>query len=344
MIWLLLIALSFVLYSFSIPLFITSLIWSLFTGFIHYRILERGKNYAWRSVYFILLSLFFILGFRLLATEETPAPYCHIGLTGNIIHTFYSQLLSIIHSVWWKYGALSAGLFWLAVLFINGGGFCSYVCFFGGIDEGFSRILKKPLITLPSSKRFREFQFASLLFFSFISFTAFEPVFCLWICPFKLTDGILNPEAPVWLIQVFLYIITGSVFLVILPLLTKKRTFCSIICPFGALYPLLHRLNPYKMKIDGGKCSRCRECLQACPSFAIEEDKEGIRINRYCTLCGKCIEVCSRNAIKTTLFTKRESSLAVTVSMALGGSISLFIVPRAVMRLIEWAAGLFRVL
>ncbi len=333
-------ALSFTLYLYMWQLLVPSILWSMFIGFIHNRILSTGKVYSYRSIYFIILAVSFIAGFRLTSVEVTQTPYCHIGIAGNLIHTLYNQILAITNSSWGRFGALSAGLLWLAVILINGGGFCSYACFFGGIDEGFSGILKKPLIRLPQTKRFREFQIASLLFFAFISFTSVEAVFCTWLCPLKVTNHILNPEAPAWLIQNILYISTGAVFLVGLPLLTKKRTFCSIICPFGALPPLLYRINPYKMSVDDTKCTGCKKCLAACPSFAIEEAGDKVKINRYCTLCGKCLETCSGGAIKTTLFHKRESFLMATVSLAIGGGISLFIFPAAVMNLVEWTIKL----
>lgn len=315
---------------------IIALLWSLFISGTHYMILNTGRIYMYRSFYFIILAAAFILGFRLTANESTLSPYCHIGLAGNIIHTLYNQFLAVINSTWARFGSLSIGFLWLLVIVINGGGFCSYTCFFGGIDEGFSRLLKKPLIHLPPSKKFREFQIASLIFFAFISFTSIEPIFCLWVCPLKTTNTILNPESPAWLVQNILYISIGLASLVVMPILTKKRTFCSIICPFGAIPPLLARINPYKMSLDEKKCTGCGQCLQACPSFAIENFQDKIKINRYCTLCGKCLEKCAQGAIKTTLFNKKESDLMATVSLAIGGGISIFIIPKALMNLIEW--------
>jgi ferredoxin len=200
------------------------------------------------------------------------------------------------------------------------------VCFFGGIDDFFSRALKKPPLKLSGGRKWRVFQLASLVFFASMSFVYMEPLFCKWACPFKATAEILNQDSPAVALQTTVFLILGSVFLVILPLLSGKRTFCSAVCPFGAIPPLLERLNPYKVTA-GGKCTGCGTCESVCPSFAIERDEGRYRPNRYCTSCFKCVDSCPAGALRPTLFHMKESGLLPFVSMAFGGALSLFYVP-----------------
>jgi len=99
---------------------------------------------------------------------------------------------------------------------------------------------------------------------------------------------------------------------VILPILTKKRTQCSFLCPFGALLSFFHKINPFEIRIDKSKCSECKKCIQVCPVFAItDESLEKGKTNISCIRCAKCIDNCSKQAIffhikSTELFIRPE--------------------------------------
>ena len=56
---------------------------------------------------------------------------------------------------------------------------------------------------------------------------------------------------------------------VVLPLLTKKRTQCSILCPFGAMQSLLDRISPFRVAINTKACVSCGACDRACPMLAM---------------------------------------------------------------------------
>lgn len=269
--------------------------------------------------------------------EDTPGlkPSCHIGMAANLFQIMYHQFLCLMHATWFKYGALSIGVLWLLVMLTVGQGFCSWVCFFGGIDDTVSQCLKRPLIKVPSTKKVREFQLAVFVFFLLISFLSVEPIFCTWLCPFKVTNEIINPHSSTFLLQTIIFIAIGVFFLILLPLVTKKRFFCSAICPFGALPPLLDRGVPYKISIDQEKCLFCKKCLNVCPSFAIEEKGDKLMINRYCTLCYRCQGACPNNAIQTTLFHKRPSGIFRFISVIVGGVVSLLYVPSAVFHILQ---------
>ena len=74
--------------------------------------------------------------------------------------------------------------------------------------------------------------------------------------------------------------------MVVLPILTKKRTQCSLFCPLGPLQSLTNRINPFEISLDRGKCVQCMKCVAACPTFSIDE--RGVKEGRTKASCVKC--------------------------------------------------------
>lgn len=336
LIFLILSIFSFYIYSSQIKLLITAIIWAGFISILHYLIEKTSKISFYRTIFFAILTTAFLLEMHVFFNKEKSfLPYCHIGMAGTMLNILYNEYLAITNFTFFKYGALSIGILWLFVILINGGGFCSYVCFFGGIDDTLSKILKKPLIRIPPSVKIREFQLAGLIFFVLISFLYSQPIFCLWFCPLKLSDTIINPNSRTLIFQTALFISIGLIFLIILPILTRKRVFCSMICPFGALPPLIHKITPYKVTIDHNTCSKCGECMNICPSFAIIKNNDRVRISRFCTLCMRCAGACPTKSIHQTIYNKKKTSLIPFISMILAGAISLFYLPQALFHLLR---------
>jgi len=336
-------SLGVVLHATDTGALIASIAWAGTVAFLHFRMERTGKASLHRTFYFGSLAVFFLLNMHTAPRgEEWLAPYCHLSLAGNVLHVGYNQLLSIFNNAWFKYGVLSVGIFWLLVVFVNGGAFCGWVCFFGGVDDSLSQVLKRRLFRVPGGTRVREFQLALLIFIAFISFAYMEPEFCLWLCPFKIKGDILNPNSAAVGLQTAAYISVGIVLLLALPVVTKQRTFCSTVCPFGAIPPLFRWMTPYRVTVDREKCERCENCVNACPSFAMEMGVKSARVTRYCTSCLRCIPVCPAGAISTTLFDrKRNGWLLPLVSMAFGGALAQFDVPGGVVAVVRLAGSMF---
>jgi MinD superfamily P-loop ATPase len=95
---------------------------------------------------------------------------------------------------------------------------------------------------------------------------------------------------------VFISLFGGLV--VALPVMTKKRTQCSYLCPLGAVNTLSNKINPFIVTVDPGKCTKCYKCVTACPLFAISrQDIDAGKISVFCSKCGKCIDTCPGNAL-----------------------------------------------
>ena len=306
--------------------------WSLAVALLHLWMERTGKYSRARGYYFAVLAVLFLSNMHLAGPGRLFAPYCHVGMAGNLLHTAYNQYLGIANGAWLKYGALSLGIGWLAVVLVNGGGFCSWICFFGGIDDAFSRALPRPPVRLPGGRRWRVFQLASLVFFAFMSFHLMEPVFCRLVCPFKSACVVQDARHGPAIVAACLAL--GVVLLAILPALTGKRIFCSSVCPFGALPSLVDGINPHKITARDSACTKCGICETVCPSFAIERDGDRFRVNRYCTRCLKCVESCPAGALESTLFHKKRNGNLPLVSLAFGGALGVFYVPGGVRALV----------
>lgn len=330
------------------PLLYAKLIWSLVVSGLGFCIYRNGTISKYRSILFILIAFFFFLEFKLfrfLSFADTITPYCHIAQAPTLLNFVYSQFLAITSGEWRVWGALSLGFLWLLIIFTIGGGICSWVCFYGGLDEACSKVAKIPLIKLKISRMWRDFPIAFLIFLLSISFLQGLPVFCTWFCPFKMTEAFWENYPVIRAVQAVLFwsILIG--FVILLPILTKKRTFCSLICPFGALVSLCSKASPYKVTINQEKCISCGKCQEACQVFAIEKgDMHKYQISNFCNRCARCIDLCPVNAIG--IFSKQSSyeidtkNVFIFLALLVSGVISGAFVPRVFLQLlaIKWSA------
>ena len=140
--------------------------------------------------------------------------------------------------------------------------------------------------------------FAILLMVMLTAALSLIPTYCDWICPFKAVtefEKVTNFESAAKT-GIFFSLFAGLV--VILPVMTKKRTQCSFLCPLGAMNSISNKITPFTIRIDKNACTECFKCVEVCPLFALS--KEGIRsgkVSMFCSKCGKCVDVCSKNAI-----------------------------------------------
>lgn len=335
-------ALSFLSAKDGRPIFYAKIIWSLAVSCIGFCIYRSGNISKYRSILFILIAFFFFLEFKLFKffsfTAAAP-PYCHIAQAPTLLNFIYSQFLAISSGEWAVWGVLTLGFLWLLIIFTIGQGICSWVCFYGGIDETFSKIAKKPLIKVKIPRPWRDLPIAFLIFLLVVSFLQGLPVFCTWFCPFKMTEAFWDNYPVIRTVQAVLFwsILIG--FVVILPILTKKRTFCSFVCPFGALVSICGAASPYRVTINRQKCTSCGRCQDVCPVFAIEDkSRDGYKMSNFCNKCGKCIDVCPSDAIDilSGRFSQKIDTGDIYIFLALlvTGALSGSFVPRLLLQLI----------
>lgn len=274
------------------------------------------KNWSrYRSLFQIVLAVLFMISFIGILYDErgsmsitetqfqnAETPFCQIvipimliplALTKTVI--FPARMTGHFASV------VSMLLIWFIVSVTIGRGWCSWVCFYGGWEEGFSRVPRKPKIKLLSRNRdIRAFQFAFLFFIVLVSLASLSSVYCEWFCPFKLVTeypqitDITSLIATVMFIGLFLGLV------IVMPLLTKKRFQCSTLCPFGAFQSVVDKVTNIGIRIDSEKCTGCMQCASVCRFFAIDtetiKEKKG-QPEITCAKCGECISVCPQKAI-----------------------------------------------
>lgn len=302
----------------NIAIFITA----FFFLIIFFFIVHTRKTDKYRTILFVTIALTFPLGFifklyemrghfMVLTFEDMlqyKAEFCIIGVTQNIIPLIIrKEIFFPIEAKRVAFSLIGAIVIGLTV----GRGFCSWICFFGGWEEGLSRITKKAKIKNINFK-FRLLPFAVLFSTALLSAAFFTSIYCYWICPFKTISEFVEVSTFLIVIQTIIFLTLFIGLVVILPILTKKRTQCLLLCPFGAFMSFFHKINPFEVRINKELCTNCQHCIKICPVLAITPEtlKDG-KTNISCTRCAKCIDECPKGAITyhihgTKLFVKPE--------------------------------------
>jgi ferredoxin-type protein NapH len=91
-------------------------------------------------------------------------------------------------------------------------------------------------------------------------------------------------------------------------LLVASRGWCGHLCPMGAFYGLLGQKSLLRITADRrGACDDCMDCFTVCPEPQVIRPalkKSGqdspLILDRDCTNCGRCIDVCGRNVFHFT--------------------------------------------
>jgi len=195
---------------------------------------------------------------------------------------------------------------YLATTLVLGRGFCGWVCYFGGTVEAFRRTKESRWILTKLRKKYqgpsenvavldglredvKDAKYGFALAILLVGSSLAIPLICT-ICW-------------TWLLQYIwwgiLALLVFGFFVVILPFMTGKRSWCAILCPVGALLNLLERVTPFNVRIDSKKCTKDYSCTYVCPMYAmtIQTVNEMYAPNIDCIKCGACIEQCPEKAI-----------------------------------------------
>ena len=77
-------------------------------------------------------------------------------------------------------------------------------------------------------------------------------------------------------------------------LLVSRRGFCRYLCPGGALYSLIGRYRPLRVKRIVETCNDCAKCNVVC-EFGLDPLRDNF--GQECNNCAACIAVCPTNAM-----------------------------------------------
>ena len=303
---------------------VASIVYALFLMFLFVRMTfsehkKMGSGVIYRRIFQTVFAVGFCIAFisdlysergsmaiTTQALSNSELPFCHIAIPQVLLPLLVTKNIIFPARIAGHYAAVSSMiLIWLVCTLTLGRGWCSWVCFYGGWEEGFSHVAKKQrLKLLPKNKELREFHFGFLFFIILASLCELACIYCEWFCPFKLVTEFSPINSIPSLIATVMFIGLFLGLVVVLPILTKKRTQCSTLCPFGAFASLTDRFSLFQMKIDTQKCTGCMKCAATCPFGAIDiktiQDKKG-HPELTCAKCGECVAACPQKAISYSL-------------------------------------------
>ena len=101
----------------------------------------------------------------------------------------------------------------------------------------------------------------------------------------------IEPIFPHW--YIFTIIILGISLLA----LWRRRGFCRMLCPLGALLGACSRLAPFSRSVENDDCKNCGICPSDCKMGAIAEDGVGT-FSGECILCLNCRSSCKFGAVR----------------------------------------------
>lgn len=291
----------------SLALLITFLGMNVLFFMMHF----TGKTDRFRAVIFIIFAL--TLSFTLIKNlfeirnsmsfsqadiVECKIPFCHLVIPMMIIPAAFTKSIIFPGTILGGFANISSMVvLWVVATIVLGRGFCSWGCFYGGWDDGFSRFRKQPVIRKISDS-WKWMPFAVLMMVALTAALTLIPTYCDWLCPFKAVtefEQVTNVESAVKA-GVFISLFGGLV--VALPIAARKRTQCSFLCPLGAVNTLSNKVTPFTIKIDKQSCTNCNKCVEVCPLYALTpEDVKRGSVSVFCSKCGKCVDACTKKAI-----------------------------------------------
>jgi ferredoxin-type protein NapH len=287
----------------------------VFMTVLFFLMMRTSATYRWRRWFFVALGLLFPVGFihevmvmrgtMGIPIEEMIAgrtPFCYLPIPMLILPAALTKALVFPGSILPGGGmsgggmAMMAGL-WLAITLVVGKGWCSYACFFGGIEEGMAAVPARAKIRKIDT-RWRYGPWAVLLAMVLLSLALFEPAYCMWLCPFKAVSEYVAARNAVGMVQNGIFVVLFGALVIVLPLLTKKRTQCSFLCPFGAFQSIFNKTSVFDIRIDRSRCTPCVLCQKSCPTLSLNEESiaKGETL-MSCMKCGACVDACPKDAV-----------------------------------------------
>jgi ferredoxin-type protein NapH len=283
----------------------------LFANYLFLRMVRSAKTDRYRAPYFIAIAFGFVLNFvpnllelrgNMAVTDEDmllgQTPFCHIVIPMTLIPAALTRTIIFPGSILGQFAGIASMLaLWIGFSLALGRGWCSWGCFFGGLDEFFARLAKRPLIR-HIAQRWTYLPYAVLAVVIVTAAWSLSPTYCIWLCPFKTVTEYPQVDSLTRALQAVIFLSLFAGLVVVLPLLTKRRTQCGLFCPFGAFQSAANWLNAVTVRVNRETCQDCGRCARDCAQFALHTD--ALRLGRpdlSCSKCGKCVDECPTGAI-----------------------------------------------
>jgi polyferredoxin len=178
-------------------------------------------------------------------------------------------------------------LFSIAVFSVAGNKlFCGWVCPVGALQELMHEI--------PLAKRFKvRLPFRVTNGIRVAAFVLFVPL--VFVVGRSIFDYINPFHALHWTFAAYeMFVLV----VVMVAALFIFRPFCYLLCPLGLFTWILERISIARIQVDTERCVTCYNCIEEAPCPAIGAILDGKRTAPDCHSCGKCLDICSENAIR----------------------------------------------
>ncbi len=198
---------------------------------------------------------------------------------------------------------LAGALLVLAAYLVAGGrAFCAWACPMNLVTDAAhalrARIGGRDLVHLSPSMRYWALGLA-LALSAATGVAAFE-----WVSPIAMLHRELLFGAGLGL--------TAAAAIFLLDAFVARRAWCGHLCPLGAFWSLAGRAGVTKVAFRDAACTRCGDCVRACPEPRVFDFKDcaarGFVAAGECTNCGECIAVCPENALRFDLLARARAA------------------------------------
>ncbi|MCP5236090.1 MAG: quinol dehydrogenase ferredoxin subunit NapH [Zoogloeaceae bacterium] len=201
---------------------------------------------------------------------------------------------------------LGAGIVTAFYLLVGGRIFCSWVCPMNIVTDLAAWLRRR--LGLKGGKVPSAYTRYWLLAFTLVAAAATGSLAWEWVNPVSMLHrGLIFGFGLSWgiVLGVFLY-----------DLLIASRGWCGHICPMGAFYGLLGTRSLLRVSASRRRaCNDCMDCFAVCPEpQVIRPALKGagqahpVILDRDCTNCGRCIDVCSKDVFRLTTRIDRSES------------------------------------
>jgi len=179
---------------------------------------------------------------------------------------------------------------------IFGRAFCGWACPFGAFQDVLGRFRNWQGRPSRKLRPFTYSKFAMLLLVIILAWLTVDTFFCK-LCPIgslfaAIPASIFYPSLS---LGFFFYVHIATLLLTIALVLLFSRFWCRYLCPLAPI-GIFNRLSLLTITLDPTKCEECLGCLDVCP-MGIDKLSD-IASSSDCTLCGKCVEACQKDALK----------------------------------------------
>lgn len=204
----------------------------------------------------------------------------------------------------------------LAVAILFRRSFCGLICPFGAIQEFFAKIGRKVFrkrLIMPAKVDgpLRYLKYVILVLTVFYAWKTAG----LWMSPYDpwaayahLPEGLESvwSESAVGLILLGVTLVGSFLY---------DRFFCKYLCPMGALYGIIGKLSPTRVKRNENLCIACGKCNKVCPMNLDVQHSQEVK-SAECINCQSCVLNCPKaGALKTSFGRKAMKPLVIMIAV-----------------------------